>query len=145
MVQFIQEYKDARGLWPIKIVILGPPASGKTTIAQKVAEYYQIHYLELDEVVAQAIADLVNSSLNKEQRVNRQLVEEEEANNEADSEALKDIKETLKNNNGKLPPAQCIGFVREKLRSMACRNQGYILDGCPLNLEEANEIFKRNI
>jgi adenylate kinase len=59
MAQLVQEYKDARGLWPIKVVIHGPPASGKSTIAQKIAEHYKIHYLEPDEIVSEALVNLV--------------------------------------------------------------------------------------
>ena len=57
--QLIQEYKDAHGLSPLKIVIHGPPASGKSTIAKALAEYYELHLVEAEEVVKEAIARLV--------------------------------------------------------------------------------------
>jgi adenylate kinase len=140
IAQLVQEYKDARGLWPIKVVVHGPPASGRTTLAQKIAEQYKIHYLEPEEVAAQVIADL-------EARVAKGnlAAEDEETDFESDKDYLTEIRETLKSNNGKLTPIQITGFVREKIRSMACRNQGYVLDGSPANMEEANELFRRNL
>lgn len=59
MAAIVQEYRDARGLSPLKIVIHGPPASGKTGLAQKLAAHYKVHYLEPDEVVLQSIEELV--------------------------------------------------------------------------------------
>ncbi|KAI8897949.1 hypothetical protein BC833DRAFT_591684 [Globomyces pollinis-pini] len=133
----IQEYKDARGLWALKIVMHGPPASGKSYFAQKVAQQYQIHYLEADEIVQQALTNL-------EQRVNGTIPnpEGDEVDLEADKELLNDLKESMKANNGKLPMSHTISFVRDKIRSMPCRNQGYILDGYPSVMDEAQDIFK---
>ncbi|KAJ3260305.1 Adenylate kinase 7 [Boothiomyces macroporosus] len=134
--ELIQEYKDARGLWALKIVMHGPPASGKTFYAQKIAELYKIHYLETDEVVNQALIAL-------ERRVNGQSpVEDEETDLEADRELLNEMKEAMRANNGKLPTQQTISFVKDKLKSMPCKNQGYILDGFPTTMEEAAELFK---
>ncbi|KAJ3277144.1 Adenylate kinase 7 [Terramyces sp. JEL0728] len=134
--QFIQEYKDARGLWAVKIVMHGPPASGKTFYAQKIAELYKIHYLETDEVVNQALVAL-------EKRVNGQTTgEEEETDLEADKELLNEMREAIKANNGKLPTQQTISFIKDKLKSMPCKNQGYILDGFPTTIDEATELFK---
>ena len=42
---------------------------------------------------------------------------------------LHTLKEYAKSNNGRYPSEQVISFVREHLKSMVCRNQGYILDG----------------
>jgi adenylate kinase len=136
--QLIQEYKDCRGLWPLKIVMHGPPASGKTFYAQKVAAHYKIHYLDPEEVVQEAIANL-------EKRINggaHTSEDGEEIDIEADKELLNELREEIKANNGKLPPSHFVGFVRDKLRSMPCRNQGYILDGYPTSTDEANELLK---
>ncbi|KAI8618987.1 hypothetical protein BC830DRAFT_1226450 [Chytriomyces sp. MP71] len=133
----IQEYKDARGLSPIKICVHGPPASGKTFYAEKIAQFYDIHYVEVDAVVKAAIARL-------EKKASGADPVDEDDTGEAEKELLEEIKEATKNNNGKLPEEFVLNFVKEKLRSMPCRNQGYILDGFPGTIEEAANIFKPN-
>jgi adenylate kinase len=55
---------------------------------------------------------------------------------------LNELKEQLRVNNGKLPPAQQIDLIRDKLRSMPCRNQGYVLDGYPTTTDEANDLLR---
>ncbi|KAJ3402220.1 Adenylate kinase 7 [Chytriomyces hyalinus] len=133
----IQEYKDARGLSPIKIVVHGPPASGKTFYCEKIAQFYDIHYVEVDAVVKAAIARL-------ERKAGVQDPVDEEDTGEAEKEQLDELKDAMRNNNGKVPEEHILNFVKEKLRSMPCRNQGYILDGFPTTLDEASAVFKPN-
>lgn len=61
---------------------------------------------------------------------------------EVDRELLAELKEAYKANNGAYPAAHILNFVRDRLRSMPCKNQGYVLDGFPTTTEEANELFK---
>ncbi|KAJ3416008.1 Adenylate kinase 7 [Chytridiales sp. JEL 0842] len=137
--QLIQEYKDARGLTPLKIAVLGPPASGKTTLAKKLAEHYEIHYVEVENVVKEAVELL-------EKRVSGAIPppsdDEPEFDLDADRDLLEELKEAFKANNGKYPEEHIINFVRDRLRSMPCRNQGYVLDGFPTTTEEASQLFK---
>ncbi|KAJ3197257.1 Adenylate kinase 7 [Irineochytrium annulatum] len=132
--QLIQEYKDARGLTPLKIVLHGPPASGKTYLAKMIAAYYEIHLVEADEVVKEAVARL--------ERRGEGHSEEGDEDLEADRELLEELKEAAKANNNRYPDAHVINFVREKLKSMPCRNQGYILDGYPALADQASQLFK---
>lgn len=46
-------------LQALKIMIVGPPASGKTTVAKKLANHYRLHYLHVKEVLALAIENMV--------------------------------------------------------------------------------------
>nr|KAJ3421353.1 Adenylate kinase 7 [Polyrhizophydium stewartii] len=136
MQQIAQEYKDARGLWPLKIVVHGTPASGKTFVAQKIAEHYKIHLIDPDQVVQDAVSRL-------ERRANGELsADEQDDDVEVDRELLNEIREAVKANNGKYPSNHIISFVRERLRSMPCRNHGYVLDGFPTTLDEAKELFR---
>lgn len=47
MVQIVKEYKKARNLHPIKIILHGPPASGKTILAKKLCDYYKTRYVSV--------------------------------------------------------------------------------------------------
>lgn len=134
--QILQEYKDARGLWALKVIVHGAPASGKTFFAQKIAEQYKLHYLDTDAIVQDTIANL-------ERRVNGGAYEGEEVDVDGDRSTLIELKDALKTNNGKLPSSQLVGIVRDKLHSMPCRNQGYVLDGYPTITDEAAELYKR--
>ena len=136
--QLVQDYKDSRGLWSLKVFVHGPPAAGKSLFAQKIAAHYKIHYLEADAVVQETIA-------NYERRVNGGQYEGEEVDVDGERQTMIELKEAIKANNGKLPSAQLIDVIRSKLRSMPCKNQGYVIDGYPTTVEEASELFKRNI
>ncbi|KAJ3067270.1 Adenylate kinase 7 [Podochytrium sp. JEL0797] len=134
----IQEFKDARGLSPLKIILHGPPASGKSFYAQKLAKHYEIHYVELDLIVKDSIAKM-------ERRAGGTfLPDEDDTTADADRELLEEIKEATRANNGKYPDEYVVNFLKDKLRSMPCRNQGYILDGYPGTIDEAANIFKPN-
>jgi adenylate kinase len=72
------------------------------------------------------------------------LPEEADEDVEADKEVLEEIREYSKANNGRYPEEHVLNFIKDKLKSMPCRNQGYILDGFPNTLEEAASLFKCN-
>lgn len=56
----IKEYKAARNLCPVKIIILGPPASGKTRVARYLADHYGIHYVHVKNLISDILQKLVS-------------------------------------------------------------------------------------
>jgi len=46
MPAVIDEYKRSRGLLPIRICVLGPPASGKSLVASQLCQHYKLHHLK---------------------------------------------------------------------------------------------------
>jgi adenylate kinase len=56
---FATEYKDFRGLKAITVYINGPPYSGKTMYAKRLAEEYELHYLDADQITAAEISVMV--------------------------------------------------------------------------------------
>eukprot|EP00079_Xenopus_tropicalis_P028763 XP_012823772.1 PREDICTED: adenylate kinase 7 isoform X1 [Xenopus tropicalis] len=133
----IKEYKQTRGLLPIRICILGPPAVGKTTVAELICKHYKLHHIKIKDVITDAIEKL--------ERLVKASEEEEEEEGEEPTEnwqeLLDSVKENMDQNGGRLDDTYVIKFMREKLKSMPCQNQGYVLDGYPKTYEQAKELF----
>lgn len=70
-------------------------------------------------------------------------MEEPEDDVEDAKEALQTLREISQQNNGVFPESKIIEYVRKRLCTMPCQNQGYVLDGVPAKLTDANEIFGR--
>ncbi|KAG4100288.1 hypothetical protein H8356DRAFT_1290277 [Neocallimastix lanati (nom. inval.)] len=133
--QIINEYKYARGLQPLKIGIHGPPYSGKTTLAKKIAEYYRIHYVNAEQELKEGVEKL-ETIVNEYTEGSEGLEDYENA-----KDLLDEIQEYYKAN-GKYSDKHYINFVRDRLMSMPCRNQGYVLDEFPINTNLVQELFK---
>uniref|UniRef100_H0WQ96 Adenylate kinase 7 n=1 Tax=Otolemur garnettii TaxID=30611 RepID=H0WQ96_OTOGA len=140
----LKEYKQSRGLLPVKICILGPPAVGKSSIAAELAKHYKLHHIKLKDVISEAIAKLESIVAPKDLGEEEEAEEEEEENVEDAHELLDGIKESMEQNAaGRIEDQYLIRFVKEKLKSMPCKNQGYILDGFPKTYDQAKDLFNQ--
>ncbi|XP_037687842.1 adenylate kinase 7 isoform X1 [Choloepus didactylus] len=141
----LKEYKQARGLVPIKICILGPPAVGKSSIAEELCKHYKLHHIKIKDVISEAIAKLESVITPKEigEGEEEGEEEEEEENVEDAQELLDGVKESMEQNAGRLEDQYINRFMKEKLKSMPCRNQGYILDGYPKTYDQAKDLFSQ--
>ncbi|NWR15300.1 KAD7 kinase, partial [Emberiza fucata] len=153
IAEVVMEYKQARGLLPLKVCIHGPPGSGKSTIAKELCKHYKLHYVSTNDAISEKIADLEQIVAKEPVRVEKEvegegeeLVEEEEEeegeNVEEAKEFLDAIKENMQQNKGNLGDEYIIKIMKDKLMSMPCRNQGYVLDGFPETYEEAMDLFR---
>jgi len=149
--KLVKEYKTSRNLVPFKVCILGPPGVGKTTIAQQLASHYKIHHVHIKDVVTQAIENLNRVAKRAETEADKPSTgEEDEEPEEEEEEELPDLTELetindqLENNNGRLEDTLIIKFVKEKLMSKACQNQGFILDGFPKTRDQALALFEHD-
>uniref|UniRef100_A0A3Q2DNN2 Adenylate kinase 7b n=1 Tax=Cyprinodon variegatus TaxID=28743 RepID=A0A3Q2DNN2_CYPVA len=109
----VEEYRQARGLLPLRLCILGPPAVGKSTFSMQICKHYKLHHITLKDTISEAIARLVTE----------------------DEELLSHLKDNLENDE------EQIQLLKEKLLSTPCRNQGYVLDGFPSTSEQAEKLF----
>ncbi|XP_065882861.1 adenylate kinase 7-like [Dysidea avara] len=134
----IKEYKEERDLIPIKVCILGPPQVGKSTVVAKLCKHYKLHHIHAADVIRQHFEKL-------ERQASR--ADEDDDNEESDDQAqaaqemLELFKEDKDQNSGRLSDQYIIQFYKERLLSMPCQNQGFILDGFPKTYEQAKELF----
>ncbi|NWW92326.1 KAD7 kinase, partial [Rhynochetos jubatus] len=148
--QIVKEYKQSRGLLPLKICIHGPPGVGKSTVAEELCKHYKLHHIKINDVISETIANLEKVVAPKELDSNSmgeegEADEEEEGKNvEAAHELLAGIKESMEQNAGHLDDQYVVKLVKDKLKSMPCRNQGYVLDGFPETYDQAKDLFNCN-
>ena len=50
-------------LQPMRACILGPPASGKSTVVRQLCEHFKLHHIKIQDVIKEAIDELVINSL----------------------------------------------------------------------------------
>uniref|UniRef100_A0A452IJV0 Uncharacterized protein n=1 Tax=Gopherus agassizii TaxID=38772 RepID=A0A452IJV0_9SAUR len=138
----------SKDLTPVKICVLGPPAVGKSTIAEELCKHYRLHHIKINDVISEAIENLEKIIAPKETVETEEMGEEgeDEEEEEGDSieeaqELLDGVKENMEQNGGRLDDQYVIKFMKEKLKSMPCKNQGYILDGFPKTYDQAKDLF----
>ena len=74
-------------------------------------------------------------------RAESEDAEDDEGMAQEAQDMLDQINESKEQNNGRIEDQFIIGFFKNKLLSMPCQNQGFILDGFPKTLEQAKELF----
>ncbi|NXV16113.1 KAD7 kinase, partial [Cepphus grylle] len=148
--RIVKEYKQSRGLLPLKVCIHGPPGVGKSTIAEELCKHYKLHHIKINDVISETIANLEKVVVSKEldsDSVGEEAEddeEEESKNVEAAQELLSELKENMEQNSGRLDDQYIIKCVKDKLKSMPCRNRGYVLDGFPETYDQAKDLFNCN-
>jgi len=137
----ITEYKAARTLMPLKVCVLGPPGSGKTPYAERLCNHYKLHHIYKQGVIDEAVRKLTESADRLKTDDADALSSDEQAQAEEDRDLLEQLTATLAESGGTYEAEQIFTWFKAKLRSMACLNQGYVLDGYPETEEEAKAIF----
>ncbi|KAK5916227.1 hypothetical protein CgunFtcFv8_011234 [Champsocephalus gunnari] len=131
----VEEYQQSRGLLPIRVCVLGPPAVGKSLVSRQICEHYKLHHITLKDTISQTIAQLEDTVRN---------VDPDADNEDSAAEAkelLGSLKESMEQNGGLLEDPLLVKVVKDRLMSNPCRNQGFVLDGFPKTYEQAKELF----
>jgi len=137
----IAEYKAARNLTPLKVCVLGPAGCNKSAYAAQLCAEYKLHHVRKDFVINEAVARLEASAAILQGGNADDLDGDIQAQSEQDRELLDQLKAQLVESGGEYEAEQVTTWFRAKLRSMACLNQGFVLDGYPTTQEQANTLF----
>ncbi|KAK2577085.1 hypothetical protein KPH14_005893 [Odynerus spinipes] len=115
--QIIKEYRASRELRPIRIIVLGPPASGKTRVARYLADHYRLHYINVQGLINDTIQKLTaeieartdekDVTGEGEGQEGEHLEEDDEEDISVDElrEQLNEIRQNLAKNDGRLDDA----------------------------------------
>ena len=130
--QLRKEFNEHRGMKNVKILITGPPASGKTYLSEKLSKFYNIPHFKIADIVewGKTLTDELGEEIKAKLEENREEEEPEKKKTEDQQQQTP-----------KLPDDIIIKLIRRKLKMNICLNRGYILDGYPRGYKNAKELF----
>ncbi|CAL8287661.1 adenylate kinase 7 isoform X1 [Gadus morhua] len=135
MELLVEQYRTTRGLLPVRVCILGPPAVGKSSLARRLCRQYRLNHVTVQTVVSQSLAHL-------EAAVERGGADPEARGSAAEAQRLLEtLKENMQQNEGRLEEQYLLTLMKDRLTSESCRNQGFVLDGFPKTQEQASRLF----
>ena len=111
--QIGKEFMESRNVSPMRILVCGPPLSGRTTLAAKISYRYSIPLISVDSLVSEA---------------------KKNANGYWTQFATQ--------LQGEISPPILLELMKHKLQDIPCRNQGFILDGIPSNMDFAEALWQ---
>ncbi|KAJ8957670.1 hypothetical protein NQ318_017562 [Aromia moschata] len=158
-----------KDLKPLKAIIHGPPAAGKTRLANRLCNEYGAKYITVKTMIEETLEELRDNIAREQERLElkavknekgeKEDVEEEEQEEEEEEDELGEEEEgggiieewqeqikyiTVTMNqtaDGKLPDEYVVRLMKTYLSKEFCRTRGYVLDGYPKTTEQAREIF----
>ena len=146
MPSLVNDFLSVRQLKPLRICVTGPPAVGKTSVAQRLARYYNVTHVTEAMLIEEGTKGLQDkaallSTLTPEDQV-------AEGDKEAWKERKADI-EDAKNKVEKLEADQSArkydeflpGWLKVKMATNTCRVHGYVIDDFPRTEKQACELF----
>ena len=138
-----QEFNLYRGIKPIKIIVSGPPSSGKTFIAKKLANRFKILHLTIPDIVtwAKSLKNILGEQTRKK------LKEIDEKISIAQEEY--DNRKNKKKTDPPFDPAPYRKFdseflgkiLKEKISKGECAGKGYVLDNYPKSYQDCLDTF----
>jgi len=139
--KLVAEYRKARNLTPLKVLIIGPPGSGKSTVARQVSDIFRLHHFTLKDMVdstRQLLRDIAGEESEPDILGIDMSAEEEERER---AKALLAEIDAVEIENEPLPDDIIVRIYRYRLLTNPCQNQGFILDGWPEKYEQARALF----
>lgn len=112
-----REFINAHKLFPVRAVLLGPPAAGKSYYAKLLSEKYYLPIATITKAIEYA---------------------------KLDADLLEEMNSSLEEAKDKRYPVEVLSKIMKRyLQSPEIRNKGYILDGYPRTFEEAQGLFNK--
>lgn len=146
-----EEFNVARDLKPVKIMISGPPAAGKSFYSEKINRNYDIPRVHIKEIADKALKmaqteeeegpafDIKTKIDEAKQAAITKIQEDAEAKGieppEIDAETFEIP----------VPDEILYDLLRQRLQENDCRNRGYILDGYPRSHYDCQNIFLKKL
>ena len=140
-----EEFNLYRDLKPIKIIVLGPPYGGKSTIAKIISEKYKLTHYTIDK-----ICEIVK---NEKSEFSEEIKKKDEEIEENINKAMEEY-EHRKNKKKTDPPFDPSPYrrypddflskiIKHKLSSGECLSKGYILENYPKSYDDCLNLYKK--
>mmetsp|Transcript_22934 Transcript_22934/g.17382 ORF Transcript_22934/g.17382 Transcript_22934/m.17382 type:complete len:219 (+) Transcript_22934:358-1014(+) len=120
---------------PPRVVLLGPPGSGKQEIAEKIAQKYSLTYVK--------VSAMVKDYMRKEEEACGNLGEDRKKKQKV-SQKVQELQHRIIHM-GTFPDELVLQLVVERLSKPDCAVNGWILDGCPTSPEQIQRLKELNL
>ena len=141
-----QEFNQYRGMHNLKILITGPPGSGKSYISEKLSKFFNIPHFKINDIIewGKTFTDELGEEIKgKLEEITNNVKEAEENFAKRPNKKKTDLPLDTSQMK-KLPDEIVIKILRRKLMLNICRNRGYILDGYPRGYKNAFNLFNED-
>lgn len=129
MPKVVHEFRESRGLLPLRVLVHGNDELAKHELATAIAAEYRISHLVAAAVVAE--------------QATKEEAKKDEEGNSTEEMVPTPLAAELKAA-GATPPAPLVAqALLAALKEAPCRNQGFVLEGFPSNADEAALLFKK--
>ncbi|KAJ8397628.1 hypothetical protein AAFF_G00436270 [Aldrovandia affinis] len=118
-IKYLRQPKPNPSL-PIKIAIIGPPKSGKTTVARRFANEYGLQQLSIGDVMRSVLANRSQTELA--------------------TQMLKYLSQGLT-----VPDELAVQCLDVALMNLVCSTRGFVLDGYPMTKKQADLMASHSI
>ena len=130
----------------LKVLITGPPGSGKTYLSEKLSKFFNIPHFKIKDIIdwGKTFTDELGEEIKaKIEEITNSVKEAEENYAKRPNKKKTDLPLDT-SQMSKLPDEIVVKILRKKLAQNICRNRGYILDGYPRGYKNAFNLFNED-